>query len=127
MQVVLLAADFVPSDGHQRSLTGTPEVVGIPAEWRGKFVWFHNSGDDEAFLNLAADNTVTVDETTPSTLGGAPNYELTENPDAPKAIVPAGMAISFRLDAAWEFFAHKSAGTGLLRFGLGQGRFGAED
>lgn len=120
------AADFVPSDGHQRALTGTVEVIAIPEDWRGQFVWFHNSGDDEAFLNFDAEHTVTVDETTVSARDQSPSFVLAANPNAPKAIVPAGMGISFRLDAAWEFFAHKSAGSGLLRFGKGQGAFGRE-
>jgi hypothetical protein len=126
-QVEQAAADFVPSDGHQRALTDTPEVIAIPESWRGQFVWFHNSDEEEeAFLNFAAEHTVTVDETTVSARDRPPSFVLAANPSAPKAIVPAGQGISFRLDATWQFFAHKSAGTGLLRFGKGQGSFGRE-
>lgn len=125
-QAVLLAADYVPKTGSQRALTGTTEIVGIPTEWIGRWVWFHNSGDAEAFLNFGTANTVSIDETTASTLGGSPAYALTVAETCPKAVVPAGAAISLRLDAAWRFFAHKSSGTGLLRFGLAQGNLNNE-
>lgn len=126
-QIERLAADFVPKTGSQRALTGTPEVIGIPAAWIGRFMWFHNSGDAECFLNFGEADSITIDETTATTRAGSTPFALTLAETAPKAIVPAGQAISFRLDASWTFMAHKSAGTGLLRFGLGQGRFGAED
>lgn len=125
-QAVTLAADFVPKTGSQRALTGTTEVIGIPAAWVGKWVWFHNSGDAECFLNFGAADSVSIDETTATTRAGSTPFALTLAETCPKAIVPAGQAISFRLDAAWLFFAHKSSGTGLLRFGLAVGNLNNE-
>jgi len=111
------AADFVPMEGAVRDVSAGGERIQIPANWRGKWIWFFNASNNDVFVN-AGTSGVTVDATTNS---GLTAEVLTLSGNEPKGVMATKTGISFRLRRSWTHLIHRGAGSGKLHFGLGQG------
>lgn len=133
MSILHVAADVsVPSGATTEAVilaTATSSTpFAVPASWAGKFVCFTLNGaasTDFAYIRLGTTAALAAVALTASSIGAGPTYTITAGGTEPYFVLPHGVPMLYRIDAAHVFGCHIATATGgKIHCVLQTGRYG---